>query len=422
VFELEEILTVCKILGTASVIITGIFGILFETHYEVISAGREKIKKLNRVGWLFLTLTIVGGGVAVIASIVEYAKERESVREEHAKDQVVLTSLDTQLKETKKVLHSLAVQSDQTGSILQDLATQQKLLDDQSDQVKIVLGRLSVQASQSADILQGLSDQQVFARKSLDAVDRTLTRINWINVKELVFELPVTNALVSQLCDKLDTFLLKSNKKAAQDSGVSQWGGGLLSLSMYDDLIIFPTDNKNWNPYAFGAGKEKEMRELTDVLCNFSISLGICRDQTNISDQYGPEILDQFDLKTDFLRSTTEIRYYNSSRERKKLLIVKKNAFSPRLSWQSNGRVVSLKDLEDAHIFFVLWSYPRTRQIGEAFSQLKARWASLSFDDSPAMLVDLKTAKNWGGDPLPIARIPDLNSPQAETPSRDQLP
>jgi hypothetical protein len=102
------ILTICKLLGTGVAVIMGVLGILFETHDKVIKDGLIKRKKLNKVGRIFLTLTIVSGTIALTAQIIEATMNRAAENEKNARDQAVLKTLQDESNKSADTLKELS--------------------------------------------------------------------------------------------------------------------------------------------------------------------------------------------------------------------------------------------------------------------------------------------------------------------------
>src|ERR1039457_3071397 len=103
----ETILIVCKTLGTGIAVIMGVLGILFEAHDKVIRHGHIKKKRLNKIGRIFLTLTIVSGTIALAAQIVEATRNRTLELENKARNQAVLTNLEVSVNETRRLVSQI---------------------------------------------------------------------------------------------------------------------------------------------------------------------------------------------------------------------------------------------------------------------------------------------------------------------------
>ncbi len=92
----ELILAFCKIVGSAVVLVTGILGILLETHDETTSPEGRKGRKLNRHGWLFLVLTGVSGFMALAGTWGEIIKNRADDENKQRHEGLVLSNLQSQ--------------------------------------------------------------------------------------------------------------------------------------------------------------------------------------------------------------------------------------------------------------------------------------------------------------------------------------
>lgn len=85
----------------------GVLGILFETHDKVIKDGLVKRKQLNKVGRIFLRLTIISGTIALTAQIIEATLNRSAELQKQATDRAVLASLNSQMKLTQFSVHQI---------------------------------------------------------------------------------------------------------------------------------------------------------------------------------------------------------------------------------------------------------------------------------------------------------------------------
>lgn len=105
----STILIVCKILGTGLAVVMGVLGILFETHDKVISKGLVKKRRLNKVGRIFLALTIISGTIALTAQIIEATNNRTKELENKARDQAVLENLSVSVDGIRRVVEQIHI-------------------------------------------------------------------------------------------------------------------------------------------------------------------------------------------------------------------------------------------------------------------------------------------------------------------------
>jgi hypothetical protein len=104
--KIEDFLVFCKITGSAIVLVTGILGILLETHDEKIKDGSKK-KVLNRNGWIFLVFTGLSGGMALFGTWGEIIKNRIDDESRKKQDRLVLNNLQNQGAVALKSLNSI---------------------------------------------------------------------------------------------------------------------------------------------------------------------------------------------------------------------------------------------------------------------------------------------------------------------------